>query len=367
MGVESITRAANIGELEFLRKIQRLLNEGDFSATYKFALLNALADLSVEREPAADDTLELPISAIAEKFIEFYWPQARPFDSVGGDATILLQNAGKQAAVITTLVEQHAKHSTLGVARRSNEWPTLVNRVSRIILVMPLWKLQTVGSETDEFLYRRSEFQNDRIRLRPGIVAAFRSLHGIVLDAVRGAWMRQIAYIGANRRMLGDADLATFLFGSQRRTLAPFARVLRDHQKGICHYCQRTVSGPGVVDHFVAWSRYPVDLGHNLVLSHAGCNGSKREFLAHPSHLESWHVSNIERSGELVERLDERKLPHDFNRTVAIAWWAYQQGELAGAHAWIRGKEFERLDGKWRDVLVGTDIRRAAETAPPGY
>ena len=32
-----------------------MLNEGDFSATYKFALLNALADLSVEREPADDD------------------------------------------------------------------------------------------------------------------------------------------------------------------------------------------------------------------------------------------------------------------------------------------------------------------------
>ena len=43
-----------IGELAFLRKLQRLLAEGDFVATYKFALLNALADLSLEREPAAD-------------------------------------------------------------------------------------------------------------------------------------------------------------------------------------------------------------------------------------------------------------------------------------------------------------------------
>ena len=46
-----------IGELEFLRKLQRLLAEGDFVATYKFALLNALADLCLEREPAADGSL----------------------------------------------------------------------------------------------------------------------------------------------------------------------------------------------------------------------------------------------------------------------------------------------------------------------
>ena len=61
-----------IGELEFLRKLQRLLAEGDFVATYKFALLNALADLSLEREPAADGSLRVPVSAIAEKFIEYY-------------------------------------------------------------------------------------------------------------------------------------------------------------------------------------------------------------------------------------------------------------------------------------------------------
>lgn len=43
-----------IKELEFLSKLQRLIDEGDFTSTYKFALLNALADLSVEKklEPA---------------------------------------------------------------------------------------------------------------------------------------------------------------------------------------------------------------------------------------------------------------------------------------------------------------------------
>ena len=54
-----------IEELQFLRKLQRLLAEGDFVATYKFALLNALADLSLEREPAADGSLRVPVSGIA--------------------------------------------------------------------------------------------------------------------------------------------------------------------------------------------------------------------------------------------------------------------------------------------------------------
>ncbi len=35
-------------EVEFLLNIQKLLSEGLFTATYKFALLTALSDLSVE-------------------------------------------------------------------------------------------------------------------------------------------------------------------------------------------------------------------------------------------------------------------------------------------------------------------------------
>jgi hypothetical protein len=75
---------APITELEFLRKLQRLLNEGDFTATYKFALLNALADLSLERSTDVDGSLRLSLSAIAEKFIEYYWRQARPYRALDG-------------------------------------------------------------------------------------------------------------------------------------------------------------------------------------------------------------------------------------------------------------------------------------------
>ena len=35
-------------QLAFLAKLQRLFAEGDFTATYKFALLIALADIAVE-------------------------------------------------------------------------------------------------------------------------------------------------------------------------------------------------------------------------------------------------------------------------------------------------------------------------------
>ena len=357
-----------IGELKFLRKLQRLLAEGDFVATYKFALLNALADLSLELEPAADGSLRVPVSAIAEKFIEYYWPQARPYRAIDGTGFVLVQSTGRQAAVINTIAAAQAAHATLPVARAAKlRWHTLVTRVAGTIVAMPLWKLQTVGGERDEFLYAQAEFESDAIRLLPGVPAAFRALYGLVLDAVRGAWLRQITNIAANRPLLGNSDLASFLFGNERASLDGFRGVLRDHQGGRCLYCRKELRGAGCVDHFVAWSRYPVDLGHNLVLAHDGCNAKKRDFLAYPAHLERWQVSHLERASELAQRFDSLALPHDPERSRAIAWWAYEQGEGAGAHAWIDADRFVRLDASWRDVLGAGSLRRVAEPPPPEY
>ena len=303
----------------------------------------------------------MPIEAIAVKFIEYYWPQARPYQAADGKGFVLLQNTGRQAAVINELLTLQGAHPSLAVVRSSGRWRPLVRSVARRIVEMPLWKLQTVGSESDEFLYRRAEFDERSIRLLPGVPEAFRALYGLVLDAVRGAWVRQLNRIGANRRVLNDADLASFLFGTERSSLEGFARVLREHQAGVCLYCRRQIRRGGDVDHFIAWSRYPANLGHNLVLAHPHCNAEKRDFLAHPTHLERWYRSHMERAAELGQRLDAAKLANDPERARAIAWWAYEQGEAAGAHAWIRDDEFSRLDAGWRQTLGDARLARVAE------
>ena len=63
-------------QIDFLARVQKILDEGQFVATYKFALLIALIEIAIERGDDSGAPLDLKIDWIAEKFIELYWGHA---------------------------------------------------------------------------------------------------------------------------------------------------------------------------------------------------------------------------------------------------------------------------------------------------
>lgn len=352
--------------IRFLRQFQELLAEGGFVATYKFALLQALADLSVEHGSTPDGSLPLHVEQIAEKFIEYYWNQARPFQK-----QVLRQNTRGQAEVVR-LVEEFREQADgrLGRLQASQkEWSSIKHRVATIIINMPLWKLQTFGSRQNEFLYRQSDFNDRTIRLLPGVPEAFRIFHPLLTSMIRGAWMTQIHRIKGNRDILGPgAELEAFLFGTDRNSLTQYRELLRRHQAGECFYCGRKVSDEGALDHFVPWSRYPLDLGHNFVFSHKGCNNAKRDYLAASAHVQHWRWQNLDEGHRLARQFDQAGLLHDLDRSLLIARWAYQQGQASEARLWLKKDEFEPCDYRWQAALGAPEgLRLAADKTPPGY
>ena len=137
-------------QLRFLRQFQRLLDEGSFVATYKFALLHAIADLCVAEGDDSGAPLELSTEDIAERFVELYWPQSVPFLR-GGDGALLMQNTGNQAAVVTAVRERHEGYggSLANLRRDPEEWQRLLRDVRQTVQRMPLWKLQTLLDHID--------------------------------------------------------------------------------------------------------------------------------------------------------------------------------------------------------------------------
>ena len=179
----------------------------------------------------------------------------------------------------------------------------------------------------------------------------FRKFHGLISDLVRGAWVRFVRQ--QNMDILGEtADLNEFLFGSERAGLAAVRPVLMDLQGGACFYCGSGLTPMNTqVDHFVAWARYPVDLGHNFVLADSKCNGKKRDRLPAFSHLAAWTDRNGKFGDQIREALGERGIIAELAASNQVTLWAYSQAEAANAMTWLRADEMIALDARWRNLL----------------
>jgi len=340
-------------QVEFLKNLQYLLTAGGFVATYKFALLHALADLCVERDAAPDGTLEITVDQLAAKFIELYWRQVQQFPMQGAAEDLLLrQNSGRQAAVVTTLRELHSgyRHRLPLLKNDARAWKVALRHIGRTIKDMPLWKLQTVGRSSIEFLYK-NEPGADRITLLPGVASGFRSFHGLVIELVRGAWVR---YIRRNNEVIRKSlELHGFLFGSERANLDAYRSVLVETGGSRCFYCEKKIARDAHVDHFIPWTCYPNDLGHNFVLAHAHCNSRKSDHLAAEEHLFRWIERNERQGTELTTAFRHESLPHDCAASTRIARWAYGELEQVRGEVWVLAKETRPLSDRWRSCFGG--------------
>jgi 5-methylcytosine-specific restriction endonuclease McrA len=350
-----MTRPSSEEQIKFLSNIQRLLDEGSFVATYKYALLLALADLSVEQGDDSGNPLTLTTQDIAEKFVLYYWRQTRPYAPInpGQDPSILRQNTGRPAKVISLICEasEQGFGSPSSAGARQREKKQLIREVKQTVEVMPLWKLQVMSRDEVPFLYE-NRGKGHEIVLKEGVAFCFRRFYGLVRNIVQGAWVRFVRNLRGNHALLGEGqDLAEFLFGSQRVPLDVYRPILREVQSGSCFYCAKKLSDNSEVDHFVPWSRYPLDLGHNFVLACRQCNNAKRDLLAAPSHLDHWLHRNDEHGPALSTYFDDKALVHNMENSRLITRWAYGQAATAGADVWLQKGKVVALEDAWQELL----------------
>ena len=157
----------------------------------------------------------------------------------------------------------------------------------------------------------------------------------MIQDAIRSAWLRDVRSL--NGDLLGETlDLQEFLFGAERNALGAVRPVLMDLQRAKCFYCSQPVRPDGGhIDHFIPWSKYPIDLGHNFVLVDNKCNGKKRDRMPHVDHLARWTERIKSHGAEIITGLKDQ-LPCDLACSNRIAYWAYHQTEATLRLTWLR-------------------------------
>lgn len=343
-------------QLLFLSQVQRLLDSGRFSATYKFALFLALAEIAVEQGDDSGDRMRIPLEAIADRFLMLYWKQAAPYPAIGIDA-VLRQNSGKNAEIITKIAKAHKSLGlSLGEARNRPGWQDLLRHAKRIVVKMPLLKLQTIGKDgratrAECFLFPNT-ITSDEIELLAGVAFCLRRFFPLLQGMVRSKWLSWVQ--GQNKDVLGSVqDLESFMFGANRTETRGIRTALFEIQGGRCFYQPRVRLNlkTAHVDHFIPWAKYPCDAVANLVLASPKANAGKKDHLAATEYVERWRDRNKGHSDHLVGIAGAAGLEAGTIAVERVAAWAYGIHEGIGGLVWHASDGLVQLDPVWRKIL----------------
>ena len=319
-------------QLAFLTKIQRLFAEGDFTATYKYALLVSIADYAVQYGEDNNEELKIPTRSIGAKFIELYWQQSAPYKD-----GVLVQNLGAQAAVVAKVAAFRNSGQSLTQALQSRQ---LVTAVTGTVVTQPIKYMQNLGGSNDTFLYVKGE---DFISLLPGVAFCLRRFQPLIQQLSRTHWIDHIKSNKQNNRLVGqDSDLESFLFETSRQSLAIVQAGLRKISNR-CFYCNGPVHEADV-DHFIPHSLYPRDLAHNFVLTDPKCNRSKSDTLASKEHLDRWLEFTYKNSDNLSQIGLKAGIMADSNSSNSVAKWGYTNAHAGGSKAWVKSSQYEPID-----------------------
>ncbi len=351
--------------IAFAERLMSLLDQGQFVATYKYAVLLGLMDLCLE---ATDRHGQAPQSVttreLARKVIELYWPHTQDFDRDSA-ARVLRQNSGRQARILSDIGAFRGRlpdpSVTLDRARLfdSAGYGRLLDDVEWTLILMPLPRLQVVGGLSDPFVYdiawdlgierrradvRRyqrgeaSDFDN-LIRFLPGVGDHLVRLNGLLRPLIYRGWAAMVARFNG----LPESELESFLFGIDRTALASVRPALTDLQHDQCFYCGARLGPAAEVDHFIPWARRPDNGIHNLVVADRRCNWAKRDFLAAPGHVANWMERNRGRTAELDTVASQLRWESHLERTLGAARGIYfRLGE--GTRLWLAKDEFLKVD-----------------------
>ena len=371
----------------FAQQLLATIDEGRRTGTHKLVTLLALLDACAAADPSDDETLELPVAAVADAALRILWRQTLPYPGLGD---VLTQVSGNRSNAMVSAAREfreaaeqrgyqsvHAAMAGLPTHRRR-----AVTALTKVLVENPLPRLQVTGTGVEPFLFATWEPMGTVRQLataqgrsepvvpfRPGAAATLVRLGPLVRPLIESAFVADVARWNGLARE--EADLRERLFGAERAAWPEgLARALHDIQQGRCFYDGKPVRlGEAEIDHVLPWSRTHLNAIPNLVLARQSLNSSKSDFLPSAEIIERWSA-HLPLLVDLAHELDQ---PPETSRMVQIARSTYRMlpqgtplwnGRVAGQ------RQLVAFTNRARDRILEALSQQQADVAaehPEGY
>ena len=349
-------------------QIETILNRDRKEATYKLALIRALAEIATQESRAAvwlpDGQVGVPIRRIAERWLLYYWP-------VFANAVLIPQSKAEATGgkplkfrrALTTLMEPftfqglHAGLTAWHLARTSDrlDASTRSNLEAALKALSDTNRVGPVafsGSGFDSgpvFDYDK----RTRLVLMPAeLWREFSLLGHWIADAVVVRWAALTQQIG-HRQSLNAGDVLPLLLARPESTRA--TQLAREAYQAAnvsrCTWSERQLDGTFAVDHAIAYALWGNNDLWNLVPAHPQENQGKSDKLPSADLLEL-SKPRIVSCWEVVRD----RLPNTFDRQAELL-----TGERLGA----TGNWQAMLFSRFREAIEFTAMQRGVERWSP--
>ncbi len=339
---------AGVDPVALGQRVVAVLETGLRTATYKLATLQGLIDFSVEHLPGDEsEPLPVPLTDLAARVIEVYWPQVRPFEGhelrqSSQPVSRILRSVKQLQAVARDRGVSGPLDRVAAIARTDYEWA--VREVVLTLVQQPLSRLQRLPGDDgrqQRFLYddswmsdatswREINRHGAQLELYPGVASGLARIAGLLRPAIQLLWAEDVRRL--NRATVGTEvpDIGGHLFGRSRVSLDAVRDVLADAFGPVCFYCQAAVKAASPVDHVLPWSRVGIDGLANLVLACVRCNQDKTNALPAVSLVSA----ALDRGRNLLDDISSTiGWPVQWERTGNAARGLYR-AEPTGAATW---------------------------------
>lgn len=270
----------------------------------------------------------LTVADLGNRMMALYWRQVKPHVKVPDS---LLRQSDARITRVTSIIQDArrisgAQSHDVAAFQYPEVWYRTVRALSAHLVSEPLVSLQLMGLPRGThvpFLFDDSVFPGSPetpeqaatmpIQLMPGVGEALITLAPALRPAVMDAWRNVVARLNTSA---ADAQLETFLFGSEQvgnaRLIAPLTKAQRDR----CPHCGERLIAEGAVDHAVPWSWTGNDGLANILIVHAGCMTDRGAAMLGPTPLRGWLFRDQD---ALAVTSDAMLIPIRSHRTAATA------------------------------------------------
>lgn len=157
---------------EFMLLIDKIIHKGKFNATYKLALLIAIAQACHDKKPNENQTLFIAYQELAEHFIRIYWHSTNPYHKKDGEKIILRHGINTGEDKITHFLQEYQNltnaHQLKDIDDKNKHYQEAVKEIAKLIKNNPAKYLQTTDSQYDANALYEYGKHKDGIELNAG-------------------------------------------------------------------------------------------------------------------------------------------------------------------------------------------------------